>query len=674
MAGLQRIVSAKPSLGAAVKWNGVAACQTPFSGNLQRVKGDRKCYSSSSPSIEYLHHSIVPTMHFQPSLPRLPIPKLEDTHNRYLQSQRVLLDDEQFAKTSKLMEEFIKGEGKGLNDELIAIDKKNKHTSYITGPWFDMYLEARDPLVLNFNPYICFNMDSRAEYNNQVVKSTNMIVSAMRFLKTIRAGKLEPEVYHLNPAKSDTESFRKIVRWVPSSLSWYAAYLYKAFPLDMSQYKNLFNSTRIPHQGKDELRLDTDARHILVMRNGHFYTFDVLAKDGTIVPASEVQANLEYILSDNRPTAEYPVGMLTSEERNTWASLRQNLEDAGNAETLKLVDSAVFCLCLDDNEPGLEDPVKLTRAMLHGDGVNRWLDKSFQLIICKDGIASLNFEHAWGDGVAVVRFMNETYKDTTERPALAPGDTPAAIDCSQTVKTLEWNLTPAIKEGIEAATKKFINSTSSLGIQAMENRKLNKGVFKQYNVSPDAMMQLSFQMAYYKLTGRTVATYESCSTAAFKHGRTETLRSGTIETKACTEAFSQSGVSNEEKHKLLQACSTKHNQLTKDAAMGQGWDRHLFALKWLAQQSGHTPALFEDPAYKDITHIILSTSTVASSAILLGGFAPVVADGLGVGYQMGNDRSGCNVTSYPQSQNVGAFLECVDSSLNDIYHVLTNSK
>ena len=37
----------------------------------------------------------------------------------------------------------------------------------------------------------------------------------------------------------------------------------------------------------------------------------------------------------------------------------------------------------------------------------RWFDKSFQLVVCKDGKAAVNFEHAWGDGVAVLRFFNE---------------------------------------------------------------------------------------------------------------------------------------------------------------------------------------------------------------------------------------------------------------------------
>ena len=43
--------------------------------------------------------------------------------------------------------------------------------------------------------------------------------------------------------------------------------------------------------------------------------------------------------------------------------------------------------------------------MLHGEARDRWLDKSFQLVVSRDGEAAINFEHAWGDGIAVVRIV-----------------------------------------------------------------------------------------------------------------------------------------------------------------------------------------------------------------------------------------------------------------------------
>lgn len=73
--------------------------------------------------------------------------------------------------------------------------------------------------------------------------------------------------------------------------------------------------------------------------------------------------------------------------------------------------------------------------------------------------------------------------------------------------------------------------------------------------------------------------------------------------------------------------------------LGKGFDRHLFALKYLAQQQSlPIPALYQDPAYAAINHNILSTSTLGSPAVELGGFAPVVHDGYGLGY-------GCPISS-----------------------------
>lgn len=36
---------------------------------------------------------------------------------------------------------------------------------------------------------------------------------------------LEPEVFHLNPKKSDTKKFRVLTRLLPPAVSWYGAYL-----------------------------------------------------------------------------------------------------------------------------------------------------------------------------------------------------------------------------------------------------------------------------------------------------------------------------------------------------------------------------------------------------------------------------------------------------------------
>ncbi|XP_029356245.1 carnitine O-palmitoyltransferase 2, mitochondrial isoform X2 [Echeneis naucrates] len=603
--------------------------------------------SKKEPTTEYLHQSLVPSMHYQKSLPRLPIPKLEDTIRKYLAAQRPLLDDDQFRATEKLTQDFQSGVGKQLNEELVSQDKNNKHTSYISGPWFDMYLSARDPVVLNFNPFMSFNPDPKTKYNDQLIRATNMVSSAVRFMKTLQAGLLEPEVFHLNPAKSNTDGFKKFIRWVPSSLSWYGAYMVNAYPLDMSQYFRLFNSTRIPKRGRDELFTSEKGRHLLVMRKGNMYVFDIVDRDGNLVTPAEIQSHLKYILSDATPAAAFPLGALTGENRDVWAGMRDKLIAAGNAENVQIVDSAIFCLCLDDES--MRDHIHTSHNMLHGDGCNRWYDKSFSIIITKDGQAAINFEHSWGDGVAVLRFQNEIFKDTTEQPLVHPESTPAAVDSASAVRRLQFKLDSGLENGIKKAKENFDSAVSKLTIDAMEFKKGGKEHLKKSRLSPDAIIQLAFQMGFLRQYGKTVATYESCSTAAFKHGRTETIRPATVHTKQCSQAF-------------------VHQRGQHSA--GQGFDRHLFALRYLANSKGQAlPSLFTDPAYAAINHNILSTSTLSSPAVNLGGFAPVVPDGFGVGYGVHDDWIGCNVSSYP-ARNVHEFLQCVHKSLEDIFTIL----
>lgn len=78
-----------------------------------------------------------------------------------------------------------------------------------------------------------------------------------------------------------------------------------------------------------------------------------------------------------------------------------------------------------------------------------------------------------------------------------------------------------------------------------------------------------FQLAYSKLTGQYVGTYESGSTAAFKHGRTETIRPCTVATREFCEALNGSKLPTPEALKqMVSKCSKIHVNLLKDAAMG----------------------------------------------------------------------------------------------------------
>ena len=83
-------------------------------------------------------------------------------------------------------------------------------------------------------------------------------------------------------------------------------------------------------------------------------------------------------------------------------------------------------------------------------------------------------------------------------------------------------------------------------------------------------MSFCVQIAYYRQYKECVPTYESCSTAAFRHGRTETIRSASQWTKECAEAFEKDHPAGaEEMLELVKKATTHHSKLVKEAAMGE---------------------------------------------------------------------------------------------------------
>ncbi|OUC44542.1 Choline/Carnitine O-acyltransferase, partial [Trichinella nativa] len=574
---------------------------------------------------QFLERSKIPTMHFQDGLPRLPIPKLKYTCQNYLNGIRPFLNDEQFDAAKKLVDDFRHSSGERLNRELILWYRRNKHTSYIAEPWFDMYFRYRAALPINQNPFLVWKPYNESFNNDQLSVATNIVISACRFKRSLDYNCLQPEVYHLYPNKSNTPFFRNICSRLPGKLAWLIAFLMKAFPLDMSQYSFLFNTTRIPVMIKDQLNTNRSSKCIIVLRRGYFYSLTVFRKDGSLISPAEIHASLEYILKDNRPVAENPIGLLTTVGREQWSLLRsQLLMIDGNERSLLTIDGGLFVLNLDELQS--VDPETVGKSFLHGDGIN-----------------SLN---AW----------------------IKPGQpTDASIDCSEFVEKLEFKLTKPIEEAIKVAGETYREWCDSLMLRTLQYQAMNRKYLKEKNLSPDAIMQTAIQVAFYRLHSKFVPTYESCSTAAFKHGRTEAVRPATMASNEFVQALLGSERNFAQLRILLEACSKQHSLLVKQAAMGKGFDRHLFAMKVLAERRGdRLPDLFIDDTYRTANHFTLSTSSLFSDVILLGGFGPVVHDGYGIGYSITDEQLGFLVTTYRLKRNAQQFCTSLEQSLNDI--------
>jgi carnitine O-palmitoyltransferase 2 len=230
-----------------------------------------------------------------------------------------------------------------------------------------------------------------------------------------------------------------------------------------------------------------------------------------------------------------------------------------------------------------------------------------------------------------------------------------------------------VENDVKTAIKAHEDVVNSIDLNFLHYTDINKVECKKYKVSPDSMMQLSFQLAYYKQNQKFVSCYESCSTSAFRHGRTETMRPLTAETKEFVLSISKKDrPSDKQMRALLEKCSTRHNQLTKEAAMGQGFDRHLFAMKTAAERVrilDHFD-VFNDPSYAKLNHNIISTSTLSSPALLAGGFGPVVKDGYGIGYNIQETILGVIVSNYKNETNGKDLLDCLRQSYDELSKVI----
>ncbi|KAG2740909.1 CoA-dependent acyltransferase [Suillus brevipes Sb2] len=141
-----------------------------------------------------------------------------------------------------------------------------------------------------------------------------------------------------------------------------------------------------------------------------------------ILTKREVIRNLQAICMDADKTplsavARTAIGVLTTENRKTWSSLRHELaEDKTNAACLRLVDDALFVVCLDDAAPGRDGVGALVRNGEKGEDLaalcSNFLCGGVQVGTCTNrcykllyGAAGINFEHTGVDGHTVLRYI-----------------------------------------------------------------------------------------------------------------------------------------------------------------------------------------------------------------------------------------------------------------------------
>ncbi len=291
-----------------------------------------------------------------------------------------------------------------------------------------------------------------------------------------------------------------------------------------------------------------------------------------------------------------------------------------------------------------------------GSCCNRWYDK-MQIIVCGDGTAGINFEHSAIDGHTALRFVSDVYAETVISFAQSITKLVAAHDMIPHViharvrraataldaegrttldvfpKKLHFDIPESVQRKIYYAETALGDEIVASETYVLEFKDYGKHFITSNKLSPDSFVQMSMMLAYYKLYGRIVCAYEPVLTKNFYHGRTEAMRPATMEARHLCQVFTDPKASPLDKIAALKNATKVHSDLVRDASQGRGVDRHLFALKSIAEKYGlPIPAFFHSKPWKLLNHTVLSTSNCGNPALAGFGFGPVVPDGLGIGY------------------------------------------
>ncbi|XP_051530249.1 choline O-acetyltransferase-like [Myxocyprinus asiaticus] len=582
-------------------------------------------------------------------LPKVPVPDLQHTLDTYLRSVKHLVSETQFRKTKAIVETFGKHGGLGEKLQKQLLERRDKTENWVYDYWLeDMYLKNRLALPVNSSPALVFPKQSFKERKDALMFAARLILSVCEY-KTLVDGKTLP----VDVARGQS---------CDSCLC-------------MNQYEHLFSSYRRAGLERDTL-ITTDAAHVIVACKNQFFVLNLMEGSSKLNEA-DVQSQLQWICEQtlNSEQTQPAVGLMTSDIRTDWARTRDQLmKDPVNRASLDLMERCMCVVCLDD-PTGLE-PSDTNRAalMLHGggpdkNGANRWYDKPLQFVVDLDGVCGVVCEHSPFEGIVLVQcaeYILKNIRSSSCKPISSRSNSGLPHP-----RRLLWKCSSQIHGSLASAAEHLNRLVKNLDMNVFTFEVYGKEFIKQQKMSPDAFIQVSLQLAFYRCHRRTVSTYESASLRRFREGRVENIRSATPEALAFVKLMMDdaTSVQDVERMEKLRAAVNAQTQITVQAITGMGTDNHLLGLREVAKEMKmEMPEIFTDEAYRISNNFILSTSQVPTAVEMFCCYGPVTPDGYGVCYNPQADHIVFSVSSFRESKDTssGAFVTAVAQALQDM--------
>ncbi|XP_014864569.1 PREDICTED: choline O-acetyltransferase-like [Poecilia mexicana] len=598
----------------------------------------------------------------QEVLPKVPVPPLKQTLDTYLKCVQHLVKEEQFKKTKAIVEKFGAPGGVGEILQKKLLEQKDKKANWVYDYWLeDMYLSNRLALPVNSNPAMVFPKQAFRDHKDALRFAARLICGVLEYKALIDARKLPLD---------------------------FARGQLAGTPLCMEQYYRLFTSYRYPGLKTDTLKTDLNAtssapEHVIVVCKNQFFLLDVVANNKQLNEA-EIFLQLEKIMkmSENAEERLPPFGILTSDGRTEWAQAREALiKDQANRDSLALIESCICVVCLD--EPCGIPPSDTNRALmlLHGggreqNGANRWYDKSMQFVVGTDGVCGVVCEHSPFEGIVMVQCSEFLMKRITGSPSRTVQ--PSSTRALPPPRRLLWKCNSHVQALLEASGDRLQRLVNNLDMDVFTFETYGKEFIKKQKMSPDAFIQISLQLAFYKCRGRLVSTYESASLRRFREGRVDNIRSATAEALAFVRSMAdeRATFTNSEKMKRLKDAVKAQTDYTIAAITGMAIDNHLLGLLKVSKQLNmEKPEIFCDETYLASNHFTLSTSQVPTTVEMFCCYGPVVPNGYGACYNPQPHHIVFSVASFWENTETSSavFVKALNEGLLEIWDLCNRS-
>ncbi|WP_329522007.1 choline/carnitine O-acyltransferase [Spirillospora sp. NBC_01491] len=600
------------------------------------------------------HEEPTPTFGHEAGLPRVPLPALEESCERFVAWCEPLLTPDEVAATKAEVASFLRPDGPGrrLHAALRDYDATEGVQSWLDTFWPYRYLGRRDRIAVNANFFFLF----RDAGLQQAERAASLISAAVGYKLRLDEERVPPVVQ-------------------------------RGRPLSMEQNKALFSSTRIPGAVQDTVRGPysrewpgpSRERHIVVFFRGTMFRFEVLGPDGRPHTPDELVAGLRAVMKDGatRAPTDTSVGHLTTKARAEWAADREALLAAhpGNAAALDTVERALFCVCLEDLAP--RDTLEASDHLLHGDSGNRWFDKAVSLIVFADGSAGVNIEHCGLDGTTVLSFVDAVLGEAPAAVSAASGAPGWPGGTVPAVAPIRFGLDDDLRDSVRGAAEAFADYAAGTATTTVSFDDFGGDRAKELRTSPDAFAQMAYQLAHQRAKGRIGATYESIATRQYRNGRTEAMRVVTPEVLRFVAAMDDPGADAATRTAAFRAAAAAHVERARDCQSGRAPEQHLWELQLIQKRRGEElgvtaePALYRSPGWLVMRDDYLSTSSAPSAGIQYFGFGATSERCIGVAYVLLPDRLNVYLsTPLPVADAMHAFADRLREAVRELHDLL----